>query len=650
MKGENKQYLFTEKNVSFWKFLSFVFVIFSLYLLRDVFFIWDGFRFHSTFLEFIPSVALISIFWSILAILTALLIWGLLKAFEWCCRRIEYEIRVEHVLLYTGIFAIFVALTWKGKRLLFADIGTSLAVKSVIFICVALISAFVAWLLRDRANRWINQIIERIIPLVWLFGSIVFISVPIVTYYALVKKTDKIILQKVDQVTASDKKKPNIILVTFDALTARDMSLYGYHLDTTPFISEWSRDATVFTKAEAASNFTNAATASLMTGKNVWTHQVYHQSGSRPVNSKKETLPYVLMQKGYYNAAFIVNPFASVSTLGISSSFKISPIATEFMSPEDIITGTPQHFGYIDALLYRMFGDKIRLHDWIIKRDFALGRLLQNTGLSTAKLTKTASPPETAFNRLLEVYEKLPQPFFIWIHVFPPHAPYLPPQSYKGMFKSLTKMPMHDSYDEFIRYCDKEFEKFTTRLKKKDNLENTAIILSADHGESFQHNVFAHKTPHLYEQLTHIPLVIKEPGQKTNIRIVSNTVQQIDIPATILDLANISIPAWMEGRSLLPLMHRNDIIDNPIFSMNLETNPSRGNKITKGTIAVWEGDYKLIHYLEDKKSLLFNLKQDPDEMKDLTETETEIHQHLLNILNQNLNDANERIKKKGTGS
>ncbi len=78
--------------------------------------------------------------------------------------------------------------------------------------------------------------------------------------------------------------------------------------------------------------------------------------------------------------------------------------------------------------------------------------------------------------------------------------------------------------------------------------------------------------------------------------------------------------------------------------MNFEENRSRGNQIINGSIAVWEGDYKLIHYLEKNEYLLFNVKQDPQEMDNLIDREPEVGQRLLSLIKSNLEMANERIR------
>ncbi|GBE17351.1 hypothetical protein BMS3Abin15_01193 [bacterium BMS3Abin15] len=124
-----------------------------------------------------------------------------------------------------------------------------------------------------------------------------------------------------------------------------------------------------------------------------------------------------------------------------------------------------------------------------------------------------------------------------------------------------------------------------------------------------------------------------------------NTLEQIDIPATILDLVNIDIPLWMEGRSLVPLMRGGKLPQRPAFSMNFDGNRSRGHQIARGSISVWEGDYKLTHYLEKRESILFNLKQDSEEMSNLFDKEPKIGQHLLGLIQDNLKKANNRIRK-----
>jgi arylsulfatase A-like enzyme len=650
---------------SYWQIFRLIFVIFSLYLVGDALYRWSGFRYYATLADFLPSVALITILWSIAAAFFGAITWIALSVIVWFSNRIGWKVRIDHGLFFIlGSFVILGVAVWIVKRYLVGgtlmySVGYAVGLSGVIFLSILI------WVLRNKTEQLLCLIQEHISPLVWLFTIMVILSVPIVGYHAFWKTTDTLMPQKNPLPHNTENYMPNIILLTFDALTARNMSVYGYERPTTPYMEKWANEASVFTNLEAASNITTPATASLMTGKRLWTHQTYHLNGSPPNRVVTENLPLVLQNYGYHTMAFIVNNHASVKKLGLENNFDIAPLPTQFYGPVYL-------FGHFDKYLYQLFGDKIKLHDWIMQHDFIPYRLLL---VPFGNHFVASCPPENALNKFLWAIDERPrEPFFSWIHLYPPHDPYLPPKPFIGMFdpslelrsyKSQSKVKeaallyrdkfqdfppevqpvintLRNRYDEYIRYSDKYFEDFIQQLQKRDKLKNTLIILSADHGESFEHGAIQHSGLHLYEQVTHIPLIIKEPHQ-SNGRIINAVVEQIDIPATILDLANIPVPIWMEGRSLAPLMRGEAVSVKPAFSMSFETNFSRGQKITKGTIAVREGDYKLIHYLNNNKSFLFNLDLDPQEIHDFMEKEPEKGQYLLNLIRENLVTANRKI-------
>jgi arylsulfatase A-like enzyme len=498
------------------------------------------------------------------------------------------------------------------------------------------------------------------------------VSVPLVAYHVWFKKTE---LTKPNEIRSSvtnsrdqsvptedilspqnanpsltGEKRPNIILVIFDGLTARNMSLYGYQRPTTPFISEWAKQATLFTKAKAESNYTLPTSASLMTGKRVWTHQSYYANiASKYMQESSESLPNLLKKNGYITMTFQQAHGPSVNKLGLSEYFDIALGPESFGSKTSLLRD-------IERLLYKIFSKKIILYDWLIRDDFIFALIL-NIILSDSAVTD--EPPDEVFDKFLDTIDgNLPAPFFAWIHLWVPHDPYLPPKPYMGMFNSsheLTtwKKQKHanpiqkiitfkDRYDEFIRYGDEKFKDFISQLEMRNILKTSVLILSSDHGESFAHKYKGHGGPHLYEDVMHIPLIIKQPDQVKG-NVITNRVEQIDIAPTILELASIPVSFSMEGRSLLPYLSGKTLQSRPAFSMSLERNMGRGKRIVNGTIAVWDGDYKLIHYLDDNKSLLFNLERDPDEMTNLFHEENEIGQYLKNLILENLASANEKI-------
>lgn len=627
-----------------------MFVIFFLHLMGDVFYRWDGFKYYASFSDYLPSMAWISVLWTIVAAFAATAVWLFLKIFEWVLLRIRWKIRIELYITFITIFVFLAVIVWYFKIQLFLH-GTTAHEKSIIAICLSIIALLLTWLLRNKAEGIIKvlRIQERISPLVWLYSIWLIFSALLVSYCLLVKQPASTVPQETSQSHTADVIRPNIILVTFDALAARDMSAYGYYRPTTPFISEWSKTASLFNKLEVESNITLPTTSSLMTGKRLWTHQTYvnAEGATAPLKSSTENLPLILRNNGYYTMAFITNNMASPRLLGIKESFDLAPRTMEFTTPASLSET-------INVFLYKHFANKFRLYNWIMKADFPFLYFLSQI---SKEATKTEVPPEIAFNMFLSSVDDNPSvPFFAWIHVLPPHTPYSPPEPYLGMFDTSDNLKRSQAseiqlwrdwnfirtrYDEFIRYCDKQLETFIEMLTAREKLKNTIIILSSDHGESFEHGYLGHGDQYLYEQVTHVPLIIKEPDQH-NGRIIHDLVEQIDIPATILDLALIPVPEWMEGRSLVPLMRGKILPSRTAFSMAIAGNP-RGKEISRGTIAVWQDDYKLIYDLDKHESLLFNLKSDPDELENISLKEKDMGQQLLSLIQSNLERANRNI-------
>ena len=629
-----------------WKVFRITFVVFSLYLMGDVFRRWDGVKYYSSLSEFLPSIALVFILWTFFAGLFSLLIWISAKLGT----RLVSGIKFEDVFVFI-ISIVFLSVLLYWKKGIFRDIEITNIVKGLIILFLSIVAVIITWVLRNKSEILFASIDNYINPLVWLFMILLVFSIPSVIYKTLGAEQKVPSFHKKQNTAVGTVHRPNILLITFDAMTARNMSVYGYKRKTTPFIEKWAESAFLFSRVKSESNYTTPTTQSLMTAKRVWTHQTYFvEVASKFIGENNENLPYLLKKNGYTNVAIQQVYQASVKKLGLAGNFDII-FGPEQLSQSNVL------YQVIDRYLYRVFGEKIIIYDWIIKEDFILFKLLNKLSSDSAV---TSHPPERAFGKFLELLDNgLNEPYFTWIHLYAPHDPYLPPEPYKGMFndsqalrtwksqkrsRSLVSIDVYrDRYDEFIRYADSQFEKFITGLEQRNATKDTVIILSSDHGESFAHNYKGHGGPHLYEDLTHIPLMIKEPNMQKG-KVIDDLSEQIDVAPTILDMAKIPIPSWMEGRSLIPLMRGEFLVPKPAFSMSLVNNPSRGHEITSGTLAIWKGDYKLIHYLNNGKTLLFNLREDPDENNNILDKEPKISDKLLIEIKENLQAANERIR------
>jgi tetratricopeptide (TPR) repeat protein len=137
-------------------------------------------------------------------------------------------------------------------------------------------------------------------------------------------------------------------------------------------------------------------------------------------------------------------------------------------------------------------------------------------------------------------------PFFVWVHLYDPHAPYDPPAPYDKRFK--------DPYDGEIAYADASLGKLFTYLREKGLYDHTIIVMMSDHGESLgahgesMHGIF------LYDDTIRVPLMIKLPGELLAKRRVSTRVRLVDVAPTLLSMLSLPLPPTFQGESLVPLM------------------------------------------------------------------------------------------------
>ena len=120
---------------------------------------------------------------------------------------------------------------------------------------------------------------------------------------------------------------PNVILVTFDALTAEDMSLYGYKIDTTPNLCNLANESYVFDRMYSNSNWTRPGTVSMLTGRYPASHRMISSLFSDiRLRNETETLPEILHENGFRTAAIANNiNYAHPNSNGTYNSFELCP-------------------------------------------------------------------------------------------------------------------------------------------------------------------------------------------------------------------------------------------------------------------------------------------------------------------------------------
>ncbi|HTV51179.1 MAG TPA: sulfatase [Steroidobacteraceae bacterium] len=410
---------------------------------------------------------------------------------------------------------------------------------------------------------------------------------------------------------------PNILLVTFDALSAQDMSCYGYYLPTTPNIDKFARSSHRFTNYYAACTFTTPSIASMLTGRYPSSVHVYHYGGPLHGSAAERTLPSQLRLSSYRTAASVANPGAHPGCLGFGGDFDILP--------------APPIKDFAAREATQLF-HSAPLADEAARASLFVPYMLEQLSPRLFGEVHSTFPPALSFQQAQLILTELSDPFFLWVHVFAPHFPYQPEPPYlhrflptnelrthaeftdmidlSGYSYRAAKQPVVDKarlrYDEWIAQSDAAFGDFMQRLEAGGRLRDTAVIVSADHGESFQQGFLGHGGPQQLRPIVHIPLAVRLPGQLHG-SVITTVVDQTALAPTLLDIAGLATPSWMDGRSLAPLL-RGERRDAPelAFTQFLVPNSVFG-RIRRGTIGVIDGGHQCVLDIATRHSDLYGL-------------------------------------------
>ena len=443
--------------------------------------------------------------------------------------------------------------------------------------------------------------------------------------------------------------RPNIVLLTIDALSAPHMSLYGYSRPTTPQLAQFAQGAVTFDRAYANANFTTPGIATILTGTLPWTNRALQLPVWPLTYTRRSSLPAVLERAGYRTGYVSTNAIAGAAKQGFGQYF-------QFASTDRI--------GHVT-----LCADRLSKYLRYVCAASELSPLQELDDLAArwhGPPHNLEHDPRLAIDPALHWLASVDRskPIFLWVHLFPPHSPYAVPPPWLGRFDASAQdrnaastqpywgwiqsrltasqvQVLEARYDEAVSYSDAYAGPFLQHVLAILG-PNTAIVLSADHGESFAHGYGAHTGPGLYDEIINVPLVIKLPGESTGRRC-DTPVQQADIAPTVAALAGVPAPADWEGQSLLDACG-----DTPsdaaapgraIFSMNFEQNP-RFAALKTGSVAVIQGRWKLIHYmgalhypfmpaLHDE---LYDVVADPGERTNLAARQPEVVRQLRALI------------------
>jgi arylsulfatase A-like enzyme len=254
-------------------------------------------------------------------------------------------------------------------------------------------------------------------------------------------------------------------------------------------------------------------------------------------------------------------------------------------------------------------------------------------------------------------------PFFLWLHYIDPHGPYLPPERYRELFGDdhapaplpaasvlpgyqlqhdpKTGAPItdlahyHAQYDREIRYVDDEIGRLLGELDRRGLVDDTLVVLVADHGESLgEHGYYLEHGKFSYQVNAHVPLIVSQPGVIAGSRI-DWPVGVIDVAPTLLELAGLEIPPILEGTSLAGLIRGESDARGPehVFM-------GSGYRPARPQLTVRSGNWKLIDVraradrfaMAGSRFELYDLSTDPGEQHNLAADDPERVEQLADVL------------------
>jgi arylsulfatase len=410
--------------------------------------------------------------------------------------------------------------------------------------------------------------------------------------------------------------RPPIIWITVDTLRAENMSLHGYDLPTTPNLQQLAHTATVYTRALSQGPSTWQSVPSLLAGVTPYRHGgVTH---TRRVREEERFVSEILQEQGYRTVAQSANPWVS-PRYGMGQGFE------EFR-----LYNTDS-----ELFLYDMMKLLMRLVPWEV---FRVRELLPSYAYV---------PITRLVDEALEIIDDggSGRPLFLYMQPIDPHGPYQPPLRYVhvrdasftrrdyvsywklGPRKTVTPAQRQNIvalYDGEITYADAELGRLFAELRARGIFDRAMIIVTSDHGEQFQdHGLWRHSNS-LYQQLLHVPLIVKYPGQMDG-GIVMDWVATFDIMPTILRELGLSC-SECEGQALQDLVPGSS---RPILAYLMDREEVR--PVLRGIVV---DGWKYIHSTRKDVTTeeLYHIDSDPVDAHNLRHAHPEIAVRLAQAL------------------
>lgn len=384
------------------------------------------------------------------------------------------------------------------------------------------------------------------------------------------------------KVAAAPKKKRrlNVVLITVDTLRI-DLGFMGYKKPVSPNMDRLAEKGAVFERAYAMASYTGKSLGPLLIGK--YPSETLRDGGHFNVYSPKNVFVAERAKDAGYATLGAMSHFYFRHSSGLSQGFDrwdLSAIPPGLADNDNSVSSEA-----LSNVVLKMLEDP----------------------------TRAPQPKDAGASEASDA--GVERPFFAWFHYFDPHAQYAPhPEA--PSFSDGDKSPaawVHAQYDAEVWYTDKHIGRVLDAIERSPYAKDTAIVLTADHGEALGDHGMSWHGAEIWESLVRVPLVVYVPGIAP--RRIPLKRSHIDLAPTLLELMGVEAgEGELSGQSLVPevegegdLQERDVYVDMPIGPFNgtrraLITGPTPGTKIIN---------------LGGSQYQLFDLGSDPGELKDL---------------------------------
>jgi arylsulfatase len=367
----------------------------------------------------------------------------------------------------------------------------------------------------------------------------------------------------------------NVIYLLIDTLRADRLSVYGYERETSPIIDDIAKHGILFENTVSQSSWTKTSMASMWTGTHPIRNGILRFNHVLP---DEATLPAEIFKEAGYRTVGLWRNGWVEPNFGFAQGFDMYVRPTPGAEQARVQRGAPG-------------GNPLTGTD-------------EDMTISAIDFLRQAGDEK----------------FFLYLHYMDIH------QYVYDDISSIFGTSYSDAYDQSIHWTDRLVGALLETLREEDLLKRTLIVIASDHGEAFREHQSEGHARNLHEEVTHVPFIVIPPFILEEGIRVKQTVSNLDVWPTILDLVGLPELPGADGRSLMPLVldsaagaPATEETVRPVFA-HLAKGWGQPSAEERSMVSLTHGDKRVIRYLEDgSETRFYDRSTDRAEHNDLAE-------------------------------